>query len=90
MQIEKILIVESPVYLNSLIESKSEIIDFADDSIKYRIIDFKSSVFFYLNGCRCNEEGYYNNMMKLYSDMQSEKICKHLITQIGCDRIEFK
>ena len=91
MQIEKILIVESPIMLFKIMDSKNEIFDLASSPVYHRLMKFCDSVRLFLNGCKCDEEENYSEMMREYSEIQrdSESI-SHLSSCIGCDRIEFK
>lgn len=91
MNIEKILIVESPVKLFRMIESKNEIIDQAENEAYYSIMMFMDSVQEYLNGCKCDREESYEEVIEHYNgSMRKESVIQHLKKAFGCDRIEFK
>lgn len=91
MQIEKILIVESPVKLFRIIDSKNEILDRADGEVYLRLMEFCDRVQLYVNGCKCDAEENYSAMIRAYSELQSDdKAVEHLTKCIECDRIEFK
>lgn len=90
MQINKILIIESPVRLWKLLESKDEIIDQAPSEIYESIILFMDSTEGYVRGCKCDQEQNYALMLDRYELMKSDKVVEHLIKGFECDRIEFK
>ena len=91
MQIDKILIVESPVKLWRLIRNKEEIIDQATNDVYYSINMFMDSVEAYVKGCKCDEEENYDDMMVQYNtSIRKEEVVSHLIKGFECDRIEFK
>lgn len=91
MQIEKILIVESPVRLYKIMDSKNEIFDLAPSPVYHRLMEFCDRVSLFMNGCKCDEEENYSEMMESYSRIQSDsESISHLASCIGCDRIEFK
>jgi len=90
MQIEKILIIESPVMLYRLMESRPEILDriFGEDHIS--LMSFFDSVSMYLNGCKCDIEKNYDDMMARYSSIQIDSISGHIRSIMECDRVDFK
>ena len=91
MQIDKILIIESPVKLWKLLSSKNEIIDQAPSDVYYSINMFMDSVEAYVKGCKCDEEENYDDMMVQYNtSIRKEEVVSHLIKGFECDRIEFK
>ena len=91
MQIDKILIIESPVKLWKLIGSKNEIIDQSTNDVYYSINMFMDSVEAYVRGCKCDEEENYNDMMVQYNTtIRKEEVVSHLVKGFECDRIEFK
>ena len=90
MQIEKILIVESPVRLWKIMDSRPEILDLAQEGVYFQLVRFFDSVAMYIKGCKCDEEENYAEMMSQYAAVQSPEISGHLSKCIGCDRIEFK
>ncbi len=91
MQIDKILIIESPVKLWKLIGSKNEIIDQSSNDVYYSINMFMDSVEAYVRGCKCDEEDNYNDMMVQYdTTIRKEEVISHLVKGFECDRIEFK
>ena len=91
MQIDKILIIESPVRLWKLIGSKNEIIDQSSNDVYYSINMFMDSVEAYVRGCKCDEEENYNDMMVQYNTtIRKEEVVSHLVKGFECDRIEFK
>ena len=91
MQIDKILIIESPVKLWKLIGSKNEIIDQSSNDVYYSINMFMDSVEAYVRGCKCDEEDNYNDMMFQYdTTIRKEEVISHLVKGFECDRIEFK
>jgi hypothetical protein len=91
MQIDKILIIESPVKLWKLIGSKNEIIDQSSNDVYYSINMFMDSVEAYVRGCKCDEEENYNDMMVQYNTtIRKEEVVSHLVKGFECDRIEFK
>jgi hypothetical protein len=91
MQVEKILIIESPVRLFKIMDSKNEIFDLASSPVYHRLMGFCDRVRLFLNGCKCDEEENYSEMMREYSNIQNDsESISHLSSCIGCDRIEFK
>jgi len=91
MQIDKILIIESPVKLWKLIESKEEIIDQSSNDVYYSLTMFMDSVEAYVKGCKCDEEENYDEMMTHYNtSIRKEEVISHLIKGFECDKIEFK
>ena len=92
MQIDKILIIESPVKLWKLLSSKNEIIDQSTNDVYYSINMFMDSVDAYVRGCKCDEEENYEDMMSHYNTciIRKEEVISHLIKGFECDRIEFK
>jgi hypothetical protein len=90
MQIDKILIVESPVHLWKILRSKEEILDQSSNDIYYTISMFMDSVEMYVNGCKCNQEENYNEMLVHYNSIKQEDIVSYLIKGFECDRIDFK
>jgi len=91
MQIDKIIMIDSPVHLWKIIRSKEEIIDQSNDDVFFHLNLFMDSVDEYINGCKCNEDENYVDMLNEYASIQSdEDIVSHLINHLECDRIEFK
>ena len=92
MQIDKIIIIESPVKLWKLLSSKNEIIDQSTNDVYYSINMFMDSVDAYVRGCKCDEEENYEDMMSQYNTciIRKEEVISHLIKGFECDRIEFK
>jgi len=90
MQIDKILIVESPVRLWRMLDAKNEIIDQASDGIYPILNRFMDSVESYVKGCKCDEEENYEDMMYHYNFIKTEDVVSHLIKGFECDKIEFK
>ncbi len=90
MQINKIIIIDSPVHLWKILRTKEEILDQSKDDVFFSLNLFMDSVDEYINGCKCNEEENYTDMMAQYKLIQSENIVLHLINCLECDKIEFK
>lgn len=90
MQVEKILIIESPVQLAKMIDSRPEILDRSTDEDYMALMYLCDSVSLFINGCKCNEEENYETMMDAYSYVNRESICKNIAACIECDRVEFK
>jgi hypothetical protein len=90
MQIDKIMIVESPVHLWKILETKEEIIDQSVNNVFYSLRLFMDSVSNYINGCKCLEEENYTEMMENYALIQTEEIVSRLVEGLECDKIEFK
>lgn len=90
MQIEKVLIIESPVMLYNMMNSRPEILDLAFEETYSSLRRFFDSVNLYLNGCKCALEENYNQMMDDYSSIQNESVYSHLKKCFECDRIDFK
>lgn len=91
MQIDKILIIESPVHLWRLIRTKEEIIDQSSDDVLSTLNLFMDCVDAYINGCKCDEEETYGIMIDQYNtSIRHEDVVSHLIKGFECDRIEFK
>lgn len=89
MQIQKVLIVESPVHLYRLIRSKEEAIDLASDEEYHLIVSFLDSVDLFLNGCKCDEDSNFSEMMDSYGRIRNYPQ-DNLKRAFECDRIEFK
>ena len=70
MQIDKILIIESPVHLWKLLGTKEEIIDTAEESIGHSLRYFMDCVNIYLNGCKCNENENYEIMISQFEKIK--------------------
>lgn len=90
MQIEKVLIIESPVMLYNMMNSRPEILDRAFEETYSSLRRFLDSVNIYINGCKCAIEENYDYMMEEYSSLQKEPIISHLKNCMDCDRIDFK
>ena len=91
MQIDKILIIESPLHLWRLIRAKEEIIDQSPDDVFFILNLFMDCVDTYVNGCKCDEEESYEAMNEQYNtSIRLEDVVLHLIKGFECDRIEFK
>jgi hypothetical protein len=90
MQIDKILIIESPVRLWRLLRSKEEIIDTAETDIASELRLFMDFVDMYLNGCKCDQDENYEIMSSQYEIIKQEPVLNHLLIGFECDRIEFK
>lgn len=90
MQIEKILIIESPIQLAKMIDSRPEILDRSSDEDYMILRYFCDSVDLFLNGCKCDEEENYEAMMEVYSQIKTDRIAKGIASCIECDRVEFK
>lgn len=90
MQIDKILIVESPVHLWRLLSAKNEIIDHSAGEIYELLMVFMDSAESYVKGCRCDEDQNYSDMVSRYQDIRSGDVIEHLVKGFECDRIEFK
>lgn len=90
MQIDKVLIIESPVHLWRLLRTKEEIIDTAHESIVSDLRYFMDCVSTYLNGCKCDQDENYEIMASQFECIKTESVVKHLINGFECDKIEFK
>lgn len=90
MQVDKIMIIESPVHLWRILRTKEEIIDQASNDVFYSLTLFMDSVSTYLNGCKCDEEENYADVVEYYSLVKCDQVISHLINGFECDRIEFK
>lgn len=90
MQIDKILIIESPVHLWRLLSTKEEMIDTAVEGVNHSLRNFMDCVDIYINGCKCNEEENYRIMISQFEAIKEESIVNHLINGLECDKIEFK
>jgi hypothetical protein len=90
MQIDRILIVESPLHLKNMLLAKEELINQSNDNIFFKLNRFIDSVENYINGCKCIEEENYADMMSFYISIQTEEIISYLIQGFECDKIEFK
>jgi hypothetical protein len=89
MQIDKIIIIDSPVHLWRILRTKEEILDQSKDDVFFSLNLFMDSVNIYINGCKCDEEENYADMINQYILIQNENIVSHLINCLECDRIEF-
>jgi hypothetical protein len=91
MQIDKIMIVNSPVHLWRLLRVKEEIIDQSSDDVFFMLNLFMDYVDSYINGCKCDEEESYLAMNNQYGVLtNSDDVVAHLVKGFECDRIEFK
>ena len=90
MQIDKILVIESPVHLWKILRAKEEIIDIAREDIGASLRCFMDCVDIYINGCKCSEETNYGIMISQFEAIKEESIINHLINGLECDKIEFK
>jgi hypothetical protein len=91
MQIDKIIIIESPVHLWKILLAKEEIIDQSKDDDFFFLNLFMDFVNNYINGCKCDEEENYMDMIDQYNNLiQNEDIISYLTKCFECDRIEFK
>ena len=89
MQIDKIIIIDSPVHLWRILRTKEEILDQSKNDVFFSLNLFMDSVNIYINGCKCDEEENYADMINQYILIQNENIVSHLINCLECDRIEF-
>lgn len=89
MQIDKIIIIDSPVHLWRILRTKEEILDQSKDDVFFSLNLFMDSVNIYINGCKCDEEENYADMINQYILIQNENIVSHLLNCLECDRIEF-
>lgn len=91
MQVDKIMIVESPVHLCRLLQAKEEIIDQSSDDVFFILNVFMDYVDSYINGCKCDKEESYSAMTDQYGLLISrDDVVTHLLKGFECDRIEFK
>ena len=91
MQIDKILIIDSPVHLWRLIRTKEEILDQAPDGVLSILSIFMDSTDAYINGCKCDKEELYEIMSEQYNtSIRREDVVSHLVKGFECDKIEFK
>lgn len=90
MQIDKILVIESPVHLWKILMTKEEIIDVAREDISSSLSFFMDCVDVYVNGCKCNEQENYETMISQFEAIKEESILNHLVVGLECDKIEFK
>jgi hypothetical protein len=90
MQIDKILIIESPIRLWRLLRTKEEIIDTATDDVLRELILFMDFVDIYLNGCKCDQDENYEIMSSQYDIIKKDPILSHLLIGFECNKIEFK
>jgi len=91
MQIDKIIIIDSPVHLWKILRLKEEIVDQSNNDVFFHLNLFMDSVDIYINGCKCNEDENYIDMLEKYTFIQSkDDVVSHLINYLECDRIEFK
>lgn len=89
MQIQKVLIVESPVHLFRLLRAKEEALDLASDEEYHLMSSFLDSVDLFLNGCRCDEDANFSEMMSIYELIRNYPQ-DNMKAVFECDRIEFK
>ena len=89
MQIDKIIIIDSPVHLWRILRTKEEILDQSKNDVFFSLNLFMDSVNIYINGCKCDEEENYVDMINQYILIQNENIVSHLLNCLECDRIEF-
>ncbi len=91
MQIDKIIIIDSPVHLWNILRAKDENLDQCSDEIFIYLNHFSYYVDEYINGCKCNEDENYADMMNQYLLIQENNdVISHLIKCFECDKIEFK
>ena len=80
MQIDKILIIDSPVHLWRLLRSKEEVIDQSTDDVFFILNLFMDYTDTYINGCKCDEEESYEAMNEQYNtSIKREDVVSHLI-----------
>jgi hypothetical protein len=85
MQVTKILRVESPVHLWTLLKNSEEIFE-----SKNELIYFLDCVDTYVNGCKCDEDLNYDNMILAYSDIKNNSdLIVYLTNSFECDEIRF-
>ena len=85
MQVIKILKVESPIHLWTLLKNKEEIFEKS-----YHLIQFLDCVEEYVNGCKCDEESNYGKMMSSYSDIKNDiELIDYLTESFECNEIRF-
>jgi hypothetical protein len=90
MQINKILIIESPIHLWRLLRTKEEIIDTAKEDIINELRYFMDCVATYINGCKCDQDENYKEMISQFECIKIDQVVEHLIKGFECDKIEFK
>ena len=61
MQVVKILRVESSVHLWTLLKNREEIFEGKNDLVYF--LDYVEN---YVNGCKCDEDVNYDNMISIY------------------------
>ena len=85
MQIIKILRVESPIHLWSLLKNREEVFECKKELVLF--IDF---VEIYMNGCKCDEDLNYDNMILSYNEIKNNnELLNYLIICFECDEIRF-
>lgn len=85
MQVIKILRVESPIHLWTLLKNKEEVFEKS-----YNLIHFLDCVEEYVNGCKCDEESNYGKMMSSYSDIKNDtELIDYLNESFECNEIRF-
>ena len=84
MQVSKILKIESPVFLWNILKHKEEIFESRND-----LVYFLDNFEIYMNGCACEEELNYNNMLDSYSALNNDDLKNYLSKSFECDEVRF-
>ena len=85
MQVIKILRIDSPIHLWTLLKNREEIFE-----SKNELIYFIDCVETYVNGCKCDEDLNYDNMISSYFDIKNDEDLKdYLVKSFECNEIRF-
>jgi hypothetical protein len=85
MQVIKILRVESPIHLWTILKNREEVFE-----SKNELIYFLDCVDTYVNGCKCDEDLNYDNMISSYSDIKNNSdLIIYLTNSFDCNEIRF-
>jgi hypothetical protein len=84
MEVSKILRIESPVFLWNILKHREEIFESRND-----LIYFLDCFEVYANGCLCDEEVNYDNMIDSYTALDNDEFKSYLAKSFECNEVRF-
>ena len=84
MEVSKILRVESPVFLWNILKHREEIFESRND-----LVYFLDNFEIYMNGCPCDEEVNYDNMINSYNALDNDDFKIYLAKSFECNEVRF-
>jgi hypothetical protein len=84
MEVSKILKIDSPTFLWNILKHREEIFETRNDLV-YFLDCFET----YVNGCMCDEESNYDNMLDSYSALDNNDLKDYLAKSFDCDEVRF-